>query len=144
MKTIKEKKVWIFKWLLKKNRCLEAHLERGFYGTKENKKAEFCKVILEMDDGKGFTLGFDIHQKGPKLPMVSALMIPFKCNLSYADVLDEILVAMKKNDSDCWMSDGWANQHVGPFLKKGTTLEEMSIEFDLSWRDVFKPLSRSV
>ena len=35
------------------------------------------------------------------------------------------------------MSDGWFIQRTGPFLKKGTTLEELSIEFDLSWRDVF-------
>ena len=143
-KTSKARKVWIFKWLLKKNRCLGVHLERGFFETKENKKTEFCKVILDMDDGNRFMLGFYIRQKGPKLPMVSALMIPFKYNLSYADVLDEIMRAMKKNGGDCWMSDGWANQHVGPFLKKSTTLEELSIEFDLSWRDVFKPLSRSV
>ena len=90
-----------------------------------------------MDDGKRFTLGIDIRQKGHKLPMVSALMIPFKCNLSYADVLDEIMRAMEKNGSDCWMSDGWANQHVGPFLKRASTLEGLSIEFDLSSRDVF-------
>ena len=67
----------------------------------------------------------------------SVFMIPFKYNLSYADVLDEIIRAIKKNDSDCWMSDGRFIQRTGPFLKKGTTLEELSIEFDLSWRDVF-------
>ena len=152
-KISKEKKVWIFKWLLKKNRCLEVHLERGFFGTKENKKTEFCKVILDMDDGKRFTLGIDIRQENPKidisqnsnkLPKViysniiySAFMIPFKYNFSYADVLDEIMKAMEKNDSDCWISDGWANKRVGPFLKRYSTLEGLSIEFDLSSRDVF-------
>ena len=60
-------------------------------------------------------------------------MIPFKYNLSYADVLDEIIRAMKKkNDSNCWMIDGWFIQRTGPFLKKGTTLEELLIEFGLS------------
>ena len=137
---------------MKKNRCLEVHLERGFFGTKENKKTEFCKVILDMDDGKRFTLGIDIHrenkidisQKGHRLPKViyshmiySAFMIPFKYNFSYADVLDEIIKAMEKNDSDCWMIDGWSNQHFGPFLKRDSTLEGLSIEFDLSSRDVF-------
>lgn len=45
--------------------------------------------------------------------------------------------AMKKNNSDCWMSDGWSNQHVGPFLKRDATIEGLAIEFDLSFRDVF-------
>ena len=106
-----------------------------------------------MDDGKRFTLGIDIRrenpkidisQKGHRLPKViysniiySAFMIPFKYNFSYADVLDEIIKAMKKNDSDCWISDGWANKRVGPFLKRDTTLEGLLIEFDLSSRDVF-------
>lgn len=152
-KTSKARKVWIFKWLLKKNRCLEVHLERGFFGTKENKKTEFCKVILDMDDGKRFTLGIDIRQenpridisqKGHKLPKVvysnmvfSTFMIPFKHSISYADVLDEIMRAMEKNGSDCWMSDGLTNHHFGPFLKRDSTLEGLSIEFDLSSRDVF-------
>ena len=106
-----------------------------------------------MDDGKRFTLGIDIrrenpkidiNQNGHKLPKViysnmifSAFMIPFKCNFSYADVLDEIIKAMEKNGSDCWISDGWANKRVSPFLKRDTTLERLSIEFDLSSRDVF-------
>ena len=106
-----------------------------------------------MNDGKMFTLGINIRQENPKidisqnsnkLPKViysniiySAFMIPFKYNFSYADVLDEIMKAMEKNDSDCWISDGWANKRVGPFLKRDTTLEGLSIEFDLSSRDVF-------
>ena len=124
---------------MKKHGCLEVHLERGFYGTKDSKKSEFCKVILDMDDGKRFTLGIGIRQKCLKLPTVfySVFMIPFKYNISYADVLDEIMRAMEKNSSDCWMSDGWSNQHFGPFLKRDSTLEGLSIEFDLSSRDVF-------
>ena len=138
-KTSKAKKVWIFKWLLKKNRCLEVHLESGFYGTKDSKKTEFCKVILDMDDGKRFTLGIDIFQKCPKLPTVfySVFMISFKLSISCADVLNEIMRAMENNDSDCWMSDGWFVQCTGPFLKKDTAIEELSIEFDLARRDIF-------
>lgn len=69
-----------------------------------------------MNNGKRFTFGIDIRQKNlridisqkdPKLSRVvySIFMIPFKYNLSYADVLDKIMKAMKKNDSDYWMSD---------------------------------------
>ena len=124
---------------MKKHGCLEVHLERGFYGTKDSKKTEFCKVILDINDGKRFTFGIGICQKCLKLLTVfySVFMIPFKCNISYADVLDEIMKAMEKNDSDCWMIDGWSNQHFGPFLKRDSTLEGLSIEFDLSSRDVF-------
>ena len=124
---------------MKKHGCLEAHLERGFFGTKENKKTEFCKVILDMDGGKRFTFRISIRQKCLKLPTVfySVFMIPFKYNTSYADVLDEIMRAMEKNGSDCWMIDGWSSHHFGPFLKRDSTLEGLSIEFDLSSRDVF-------
>ena len=106
-----------------------------------------------MDDGKRFTFGIDIRQENPKIDISQkdhklpkmiysniiylAFMIPFKYNFSYADVLDEIIKVMKKNDSDCWISDGWANKRVGPFLKRDTTLEGLLIEFDLSSRDVF-------
>lgn len=142
-KTSKAKKVWIFKWLLKKHGCLGVHLERGFFETEKSKRVELCKVILDMATGKRFTLGIDVRQEGPEMPSVlcSAFMVPFKCNLSYADVLDEIMRAMEKNDSDCWMSDGWANPHIGPFLKRGIALEELSIEFDLTWRDAFRATS---
>ena len=132
-KISKAKKVWIFKWLLKKHGCLGVHLEKNFFKTEKNKKVEFFKVILDMNDGKKFVLGFD----SCPIPKRVLFTIPFKFNISYADVLDEILKAMKKNNSDCWMSDNWVTHHIGPFLKKNTTLEELSIEFDLSWRDVF-------
>ena len=137
-KTSKAKKVWIFKWLLKKNGCREIHLKKDFFKTKKNKKVEFFKVILDMNDYKSFTLMVDVRPD-PKISrtVLESLEIPFKFNVSYADVLDGILKAMKKNDSDCWMSDNWSNRHVGPFLKKDITMEELEIEFDLSWRDAF-------
>ena len=74
------------------------------------KRVEIFKVILDMDDGKRFMLGFDVRPN-PKIPRTafSALAIPFKHNVSYADILDGILGAMEKSGSDCWMSDGWAH-----------------------------------
>ena len=35
------------------------------------------------------------------------------------------------------MSNGWLNKRVCPFLKRDATIEELAIEFDLSFRDVF-------
>ena len=141
MMTDKARKVWIFKWLLKKNRCLGVHLEKDFFKTKtkkNGKKVEVFKVILDKDDGKRFMLGFYVRPN-PKIPrtVFSTLAVPFKHNVSYADILDGILDAMEKSGSDCWMNDGLALERVGLFLKKGTTLEELSIEFDLSKREVF-------
>lgn len=110
--TNKARKVWIFKWLLKKSRCLGVHLEKDFLKPKKKngKRVEIFKVILDMEDGKRLMLGFDARPN-PKIPRTafSALAVPFKHNVSYADILDGILVAMEKSGSDCWMSDGWAN-----------------------------------
>ena len=69
--------------------------------------------------------------------VLSALTIPFAYNISYADILDGSMKAMKKNNSDCWMSNGWSNKRVCHFLKRDATIEELAIEFDLSFRDVF-------
>lgn len=63
-KISKAKKVWIFKWFLKKHGCLGVNLEKDFLKTEKNKKVEFYRVILNMNDGKifmPFMLGIDIH-----------------------------------------------------------------------------------
>ena len=137
-KTSKAKKVWIFKWLLKKHGCKDVHLVKDFFKTKRGKRIEFFKIILDMNDGKSFMFMINIRPD-PKTSrtVLASPAIPYKYNISYADVLDGILKLMKKNDSDCWLSDGWSNRHVSLFLKKDVTIEELEIEFDLSWRDAF-------
>lgn len=140
----KAKKVWIFKWLLKKNGCCGVHLVEDF-SRKNGKKTTFFKVILSTDDSKSLVLTVDILPDPSFLRRHSFLRstvfapveVPCKYNVSYADVLDSVLKAMKKNDSDCWLSDSWSNRHVSLFLKRGTSLEELKIGFDLSSRDVF-------
>ena len=127
----KAKKVWIFKWLLKKNGCCGVHLVKDF-SRKKGKKTAVFKVTVDTDDDKSLMLMVDT-QADPSFPMVLApVEVPCKYNVSYADVLDSVLKAMKKNDSDCWLSDRWLNRHVSPFLKKDTSLEELKIGFDLT------------
>ena len=139
----KAKKVWIFKWLLKKNGCCGVHLVKHVY-KKNGKKTAFFKVIVDTDDGKSslsptsssLVLAVDIQPDPSFSAIIAPVEVPCKYNVSYADVLDSVLKAMKKNGSDCWLSDSWSNRHVNLFLKKDTSLEELKIEFDLSSRDV--------
>lgn len=139
----KAKKVWIFKWLLKKNGCCGVHLVKDF-SRKNGKKTAFFKVIVDMDDSKSslsptsssLVLTVDIQPDPSFSAILAPVEVPCKYNVSYADVLDSVLEAMKKNGSDCWMSDEWSNPHIHLFLKKGTSLEELKIGFDLSSRDV--------
>lgn len=132
--TSRARKVWIFKWLLKKSGCKGIRLEKDFLKDK-GKRIDFFRVVLYMDNGK--TLMLMVERKQYR-NFKRNVMIPYRYNISYADVLDGILKEMKKNGSDCWMMhDNWSNQPAGTFLKKNATIEELEIEFDLSWKDFF-------
>lgn len=133
----KAKKVWIFKWLLKKNGCCGVRLVKDF-SKKNGKKTAFLKVIADIDDGKSLVLTVDTQPDLSFLrrTVLAPVEVPCKYNVSYADVLDSVLKAMKKNGSDCWLSDSWSNRHVSLFLKKDISLDELKIGFDLSSRDV--------
>ena len=129
-KTSRARKVWIFKWLLKKNGCKGISLEKDFFFKDRSKRIDFFKVVLCMDNGKTLMLMVDRQQDRN---FKRTIMVPYRYNISYADVLDGILEEMKKNDSDCWMmSNSWPNRRTSTFLKKDVTMEELEIEFDLS------------
>ncbi len=62
-------------------------------------------------------------------------IVHFPCSsgsLSYSDVLDKILAMMKKTRGECYLRDSYLDYRL--FLPKGTTLESLAIEFDLTWR----------
>ena len=137
-KTIKEKKVWIFKWLAEKHRC-KVRLARCFFADK-GKKREFNKIMLDREDGISFLLMTNKKPSSSSIrPKLAAVEVPAKWNTSYADVLEVVLKTMEKNGSDCWLV---GRRHIGLFLKKGTSLEELEIEFDLTWRDIMTNLRR--
>ena len=55
-KISKVKKVWIFKWLLKKAWMSWSSLREENLRNKGEQKAKFCKVILDMNNGKRFII----------------------------------------------------------------------------------------
>ena len=85
-KTSRARKVWIFKWLVKKHRC-KPHLEKDFFFTSDRKKHEVFNIVLDREDGKSFKLMINVK---PKLDGIRTLptvvTIPAKYNISYADV----------------------------------------------------------
>lgn len=137
-KTSRAKKVWIFKWLAKKHRC-NVRLVRDFT-VDGSKKNEFAKIILDREDGISFMLMARIKPSSSSIhPKIAAVEVPIPSwdIFSYADVLAGVLETMEKNESDCWLVDVWSRRYIGLFLKRGTTLEELEIAFDLTWQDVF-------
>ena len=136
--TNRARKVQIFKWLAKKHRC-KIRLVRDFIVDSSKKKSEFVKIVLDREDGISFTLMTNKKPSSSGIrPKLTVVEVPAPSwDVSYADVLDWVLETMEKNESDCWLVDVWSNRYIGLFLKKGTALEELDIEFDMSWRDVF-------
>lgn len=140
----KAKRVQIFKWLLKKHRC-SVSLEKSFANT-NGKKTWFFTVHLHGKDAEEHVLCVD---KNVKLDADAAktfgiqtfaesIYVRCKDIVSYVDVLDAILDAMSRNNSACWMVSKSFHAPRKMFLKKGTTLEELAVEFDMEWRDVFR------
>lgn len=141
MKISKAKKVWILKNLLKKHRC-SIQLEKDFIRKKDGSKHLVFNVVLNQEGGRSFRL---IIEKNKKKYQQSgarstyAISIPYNDFISYADVLDAILKIMKRNDSDCMMVEksSISMSKILIFLNKGVTLEELAIEFDLTYRDFY-------
>ena len=92
--TSNARKVWIFKMLLTKHGC-KVRLDKDFRFASSGQKIEFFRVILDMQNGKTCILTV-MTKHG-----LALIEIPYKYNISYADVLDSILDAMKKTKSDC-------------------------------------------
>ena len=134
-KTSRARKVWIFKRLLKKNGCKGIRLEKDFLKDKGN-RIDFFRVVLYMNDGKTFMLMVENHNF--KRIVHESPTILYRYNIFYADVLDEILKAMKKNDSNCLMCENSFPMHPECFLKKDVSLEMLEIEFDLTYLDFFR------
>ena len=129
-KVSKEKKVWIFKWLVEKHKC-SVRLVKSFF-MKRKKKIASYRIDLDSQGFKTYTLMVDtLPDPKSQRKVLVPVAIPYKYNISYADVLDGIMGAMKKNRSSCWMSDTWSNRHIEMFLDARTTLEELAVEFDL-------------
>lgn len=128
------RKVWIFKMLLKKHGC-KVRLDKDFRFASSGQKIEFFRVILDMQNGKTCVLTV-MTKHG-----LALIEIPYKYNISYADVLDSILDAMKKTKSDCELRSinrwHYINEE-GVFLKKDVSLEELNIELDLAYLNVLK------
>ena len=112
---------------------------RDFIVDSSKKKSEFVKIVLDREDGISFMLMANKKPSSSGIrPKLTVVEVPAPSwDVSYADVLDWVLETMEKNESDCWLVDVWSNRYIGLFLKKGTALEELDIEFDMSWRDVF-------
>lgn len=130
------KKVQIFKWLVKKHNCT-VDFEHDFFWKDRKKKTKTWLATPKLSrDGKDLVL--TTSSKNFSNSVVS-LNLPSKhATLSYADVLDALLAEVKRNESDCWLTEtGWPYQRKELFLPKDATLEELCIEFDLAWRDAF-------
>lgn len=120
-------------------------LEKSF--VKNNgKKTWLFTVHLHGKDAEEYVLCVDkyfgIDASTLKIASLQSIdeyvYVPCKDIVSYADVLDAVLKAMNKNNSACWMISKSFLTHRKMFLKKGTTIEELAIEFDMEWRDVFR------
>ena len=131
----KAKKVQIFKWLLKKHGCT-VELEEKY----EGKMGEVVTPVLFKDSSR-YTLVLDIDAVEAKSLSTGlrkcpeTVRLPWKYNISYADILDKILKMMKKNDSACWLWECWHWTRERVFIERGATIESLAIEFDMSWRD---------
>ena len=132
----KAKRVQIFKWLLKKHGCT-VELQDKY----EGKKGEFIIPVL-FKGASRYTLAFEMDvEKAKSLSTglgkcLETVRVPWKHNISYADILDRILKLMKKNDSACWLLDFWHETKERAFIERDATIESLAIEFDMSWRDV--------
>ena len=133
------KKVWIFKWLLKKHNC-EAHFDYDYRWKDPKKKTQkIWFAILKLsrkEDEKELVLSITSKEL---LSSTMSFHLPSKhAALSYADVLDALLAEVKRSKSDCWLVGAdWPCQRKALFLPKNATLEWLCIEFDLAWRDAF-------
>lgn len=133
----KAKRVQIFKWLLKKHGCTVELQDKH-----EGKKGETITPVLFKCTSR-YTLALDMDaEKAKSLPTtrlrkcLETVRVPWKYNISYADILDRILKLMEKNDSACWLLDFWHETRERAFIERGATIESLAIEFDMSWRDV--------
>ena len=135
--TSRARKVWIFKWLLKKHRCTVC-LEKEFF-KQDGKRVAFFRAVLLRQDGKVFKLIVSSNSNGTKSRASQmAVVVPCELDISYADVLDCIIETVEKNGGACWMVNaGWPPMDDCLFLREGVSLEELAIEFDMTWRDVF-------
>ena len=138
----KAKRVQIFKWLLKKHGCT-VELQDKY----ECKKGEITTPVLFITPvlfkgSSRYTLALDIDAEKAKSlstglkKCLETVRVPWKYNISYADILDNILKLMKKNDSACWLLESWHEMRERAFIERGATIESLAIEFDMSWRDV--------
>lgn len=131
------KKVYIFKWLLKTHNCTTISFVCDYHWTnpKKTQKIWFATPKLSRD-GKDLVL--TTSSKNFSNSVVSVRLPSKHATLSYADVLDALLAEVKRNESDCYLTDaGWPYQRKELFLPKDATLEGLCIEFDLAWRDAF-------
>jgi len=130
------KKVQIFKWLVKKHNCVvDFDYSYCWENSKKTQKIWFATPKLSRN-GRDFVLTTTTENFSAS---VLSVMLPSKhAALSYAEVLDTLLVEVKTNESDCYLAEvGWPYHREELFLPKGTTLEELCIEFDLTWKDAF-------
>lgn len=130
------KKVYIFKWLLKKHNC-EIYFVQDYHWANPKKTQKIWIATPKLSSGgKDFVLATASKEFRS---LVLSIELPSKpVTLSYADVLDALLAEVKRNKSDCYLVDaGWPYQRKELFLSKDATLEGLCIEFDLAWRDAF-------
>ena len=131
------KKVQIFKWLLKKHNC-EIRFDYSYYWKDPKKKTQKIWSATPKLSRDGKDLVLTTSSKNFSNLVVFVKLPSKQVTLSYADVLDALLAEVKRDESDCWLTEaGWPYQRKALFLSKDATLEGLCIEFDLAWRDAF-------
>lgn len=129
------KKKWQLVW--KKSNGCTVELQDKY----EGKKGETITPVLFKGTSR-YTLALDMDAEEAKSLSTGlrkcpeTVRVPWKYNISYADILDRILKLMKKNDSACWLWESWHWTRERAFIERGATIESLAIEFDMSWRDV--------
>lgn len=131
------KKVQIFKWLLKKHNCT-IDFDCNYCWKDPKTKTQKIWFATPKLTRNGRVLVLYVASKEFPATVLSVRLPSKHAALSYADVLDALLDKIKKVGSDCFLgSGGWPYTRVEVFLPKNITLEELCIEFDLTWRDAF-------
>lgn len=132
------KKVYIFKWLLKKHSCTVS-FDYNYHWTNPKKKTQKIWFATPKLFRKGSNKEFVLATASKNFSSLAvSIRLPSKqATLSYADVLDTLLAEVKSSGSDCWLVDaGWPYHRKELFLSKDATLENLAIEFDLSWSEI--------
>ena len=139
----KAKKAQIFKWLVRKHGCSSIELQSSWTTVQEKKVQIVCPTFFMHGSDAPLQLVVDCKLKNKKFEVegfyTSETIVYIPCRdgiISYADVLDWILALMKKNDSECRLRTKPQYFSSIVFLKKGTTLENLAVEFDLAWPEV--------